>query len=65
MLHDRERIIRQILEDIARLDVSGVSEHPWVSLSVLRGLWKSLGVEGKVILLYILYFADILYSTCS
>ena len=40
-LHDRERLVRQSLEDISKasLDVSGCP-----SLGIFGGLWRSLGV---------------------
>ena len=42
-LHDRERLVRQSLENISKasLDVSGCP-----SLGIFGGLWRSLGVFG-------------------
>ena len=42
-LHDRERLVRQSLENISKasLDVSGCP-----SLRIFGGLWRSLGVSG-------------------
>ena len=52
-LHDRERLVRQSLEDISKasLDVSGcpslgIFGGLWRSLGDFGGLWGSLGIFG-------------------
>ena len=52
-LHDRERLVRQSLENISKasLDVSGcpslgIFGGLWRSLGVFGGLWGSLGIFG-------------------
>ena len=58
-LHDRERLVRQSLEDISRatLDVSGYPRNLWDlwgSLGIFGDLWGSLEIFGDLLSLALL-----------